>query len=163
MEALLTIGFGLLVIFIGVAIYFWSSIFKKLGIMSQEELNEEGEKEEDLVTASETTFVNYLGSVIFLLIGITVWSYLGITIGKIASDITQHSILKWIVYVFVYFIFLRFPFGVGNKMIKRSYAFEKFPEKILFSFVMIASYVFAICCYKVIPWFFKWHLQLLNL
>ena len=162
MDVLLRIAYVLLSIIIGLYIYTWSSTFKKLGWSTIEELNEGEESEEEIVNESETRIINYFGITAFLIIGIIVWTLLGITIGKIASDITDNWILKWIVYVIIYFAFLRIPFGVGNRIVKRSYEFEGFPEKIVFSIMMISSYIISICCYENLPQILKWHLKLLN-
>lgn len=158
---LIKIGYLVGTIGIGLMLYYWSSTFKKLGDATIEELNEE-EEEEDLVDESESKLINYLGTGMFILTGFFIWAYLGTTVGKIASELTDHFILKWLGYFMMYFVFLRFPFGVGNKMVKRSYDFQQFPEKIIFSITMILFFVLAICCFDYIPNLFKWHLMYLN-
>jgi len=146
---------------IGVYLYYWSSVFKKIGSSTLKELNED-ENGDDLVNESETKAINYFGIIVFILIGITIWSFIGVTIGRIASIITLNVFLKWIVYVLMFFVFLRFPFGFANKMVKKSHDFEHFPEKIFFSFTMIVSYILSICCFESIPNFLKFHLGYLN-
>ena len=146
---------------IGIYVYYWSSTFKKIGESTIEEMNDDG-IEEERVDESEAKFVNYFGSISFSIIGIIIWSILGITIGKVASEITDIKILKWIAYILFYFFFLRFPFGVGNRLIKKAYDFSKFPEKNLFAIIMLVSYIASICCYEFIPKIMKWHLVFLN-
>ena len=146
---------------IGLATYYWSSTFKKMGEASTEELNEDEHEEGDKVSESEAVWINHFGNIAFTLIGSLVWAYMAVTIGKIASDVTNHFILKWFVYFFMYFLFLRFPFGVSKKMVKRSYDFKDFPEVILFSLVMIVFYILSIYCYNALPGFLKWHLVFL--
>ena len=148
---------------ISLYLYYWSSTFKKLGDATLEELNEGDEKKEDLVDKTETKWINRFSTLLFVLIGVFVWSFIAITVGKIASDITNHWIGKYPVYFFMYFIFLRFPFRVANKMVKKAYDFSHFHEKIIFAFVMILSYVLAICCYDRLPGFYKWPFQVLGI
>ncbi|MEM7102426.1 MAG: hypothetical protein AAF502_04775 [Bacteroidota bacterium] len=162
MAFFIQLSYLLALLTIGTYIYFWSSTFKKLGSSTVEELNEGEEKVEDLVNEGEARMINYFGSSVFLLIGSLIWVHLGIAIGQFALDISDNRIVRYFGYFFMYFIFLKFPFGVGNKMVKRSYDFKHFPEKIWFALLMIASYIFSICCYDMIPSFLKWHLSLLN-
>ncbi len=162
MEILIIIAYLFISLTVGIYLYYWSSLFKKIGSSTAEELNEGKEIDEYHINESEAKGYNYFGAIVFVVLGITIWSLLGITIGKIASNITNHGILKWTVYVLMYFIFLRFPFGVGNKMVKRSYDFKHFPEKIFFSLTMIVSYIVSICCFDSLPQFMKWHLVFLN-
>ena len=140
----------------GVYLYYWTSIFKKLGTSSIKELNEE--EEEELVDESQAKFVNYFGSAIFITLGLIIWTLLGVTVGKISGEITDHYILRWFVYFAMFFLFLRMPFSIGNKMVKNSYDFEKLPEAFVFFTVMLTAYVFSICCFDALPRFLKWHL-----
>lgn len=161
MELLIKLGYLVGTITIGLFLYYWTSSFKKLGESSLEEMNE-GEEDKGILTESEGKQINKVGTTVFVILGVIIWAVFSITIGKIASSMTDHSILKWVSYVGVYFIFLRFPFGVGNRMVKNSYDFEQFPEKIIFSITMICFYVLSICCYDYIPNLLKWHLVYLN-
>ena len=159
MGLLIKSGYLIASIVIGIYLYYWSSNFKKMGDSTTAELNEDEEASEELVDEKETKFINYFGTFAFIIIGTIIWTHLGMTAGKIASDLSENSIIRWIGYVLIYFIFLRFPFGVGNKMVKRSYEFERFPEKIIFVIVMILSFALSICCYDSFPQFLKWHLS----
>ena len=158
MEILIKIGYILGSLFLGIYVYFWSSTFKKLGLSTREELNEGEEIPEEMVDELETKWINYFGTTVFILIGIIIWTLIGITIGRITSQITDQPILKWIAYFLMYFIFLRIPFGVGNKMVIKSYDLEFLPEKIIFAIFMVVAYVWSICCYDSLPSFLKWHL-----
>ncbi len=131
--------------------------------MSIDELNEDEDSESEKVNARESKVINYFGLIAFVLIGIFVWSILGITIGRVSSLLSPDNFWKWILYFFMYFIFLRFPFGVGNKMVKRAYDFETFNEKVIFSVAMIASYILALCCYDSIPNLLTSHLYFLDI
>jgi len=161
METILGIGYLFILSTIGLYLYNWSSIFKKIGSSTIYEINE-GESEEDFANESEAKLVNKFGTITFLFIGIAIWTLLGIAVGKIASGMTEINVLRWFLYVLLYFVFLRLPFGAGNKMVKKSFNFERFPEKIIFSIFMILSYILSICCYEIIPQFLKWHLFFLN-
>ncbi len=162
MEFLIRVGYLVVSLTVGIYVYYWSSTFKKLGSSTMDELNEGDEEEDDMVDESEMKGINYFGTGVFIIIGVIVWTLLGVTIGRIALEITENKLLKWLVYFFMYFFFLRFPFGVANKMVKRSYGFKVFPEKIIFAIVMIASYILSICCYEKLPEALKWHLKFLN-
>ena len=161
-DVLIRIGYIIGVIVRGISIYYWSSTFKKMGDSSIEEINEDEEHEDDMLNDSEAKLLKYFSTSFFILIGFFVWAYIGTTIGKITSDITNHKLLKWICYFFMYFIFLRLPFGVGSRMVKKAFDFESFHEKIIFAITMIAFYILSICCFDIIPNLFKWHLFYLN-
>ena len=162
MIFLVKVGYIIGSVTVGVYLYYWSSFFKRLGMTSMEELNEEEEIQEDLVDERETSIINYFGSASFLLMGILIWIFMGITVGKIASETSDIKIIRWVGYVLLYFLFLRFPFGIGNRMVKKSYNFETLPEKIPFVIVMILAYIISICCFEALPGFLKWHLSLLE-
>ena len=162
MDFLIKIRLLIVIVFVSGVLYYWSGAFKKIGASTMDELNEDDEKEEDLVNESETKFINYFGTITFVLVGVFSWSILGVSVGKFASELTPNIIINRIGYVFVYFFFLRFPFGVLNKMLKRSYEVEFPLEKILFSISMISFYVLGICCYDSLPDFLTWHLDVLG-
>ena len=98
-----------------------------------------------------------IGSILFLLFGTLIWSILGTTIGRIASEFGGESIFRWFVYFILYFVFLRLPFGTVNRMIQKSYGHDLMPGKIVFSICMITFFILAICCFDKIPIFLKWH------
>jgi len=130
-----------------------------MAILSKEELNEDDQVETDKVSSKEAKALNIASHMLFIFIGVLIWSLLGITIGKVASTLAPTNYLKWPVYFLVYFIFLRIPFGFGNKMMQRSYKFTEFKERPLFSIVMIASFMMSICCYEIIPNILKFQMQ----
>jgi len=162
MDVIIQVGYLIGSIVLGLTIYYWSATFKKLASMSMEEFNEGDEKDEDKVNERESRILNKFGSFVFILIGGIVWALMGITIGRVALLVSPDSFIRFFVYIIVYFLFLRFPFGVGNKMVKRSFDFKSFPEKIIFSLIMIVSYILSICCFYKLPGFLKFHLHFLN-
>jgi len=159
MEYLIHLGYLFVSSALGLTIYYWSSIFKKIGSMSADEFNEDEEKDDEQVDEKETKILNYVGLCIFIILGVFIWSILGVTAGRISSLIVPDNFVKWIIYFVMYFIFLRIPFGVANKMVKQSFDFKVVPEKILFSVVMMVNYILSICCYDLIPSILKWHLD----
>jgi len=161
MKILISVAYLLATFFLGY-LYFWSAIFKRMGMATSKEVNEDLEENEEPATEGEVNALKNITNVLFLIIGFICWLYIGITVGRIASMITTHFILKWIVYVLMFFLFVRIPFGVLNRMIKKTYKFERFPEKILFSMTMIGSYILSICCYIKLPKLFNWFLMYLD-
>lgn len=162
MEAILYLLHLLIPTVIAIYIYFWSSSFKKLSVMSMDEMNEDETHEKNIVTIEEANGINRIGQAIFLLIGIIIWSLIGICIGRIACLVAPENFMKWFVYIGLYILFIRIPFGTANKMIKKAYGdiFILY-EKVVFFLVMIFSYVASVYCYDSIPSFFKWHLYFL--
>jgi len=162
MKTLIPIAYLLGTFLLGY-LYYWSAIFKEMGMKATiDDVNEDLEEGEEPATEGEVNALKNVFNVIFLIVGFICWLYIGITVGRIAPMITGHFILKWIVYVLMYFIFVRFPFGVLNRMIKKTYELERFPEKILFSMTMIGSYILSICCYEKLPKLFNWFLMYLD-
>lgn len=143
-------------------IYDWSAVFKKMGISTAAEINEGETKEADLVDESEAKYINYVGSFIFIFIGSFLWGLLGITVGKITTALFENTILTIVIGIILYFVFLRIPFGAGNKMIVKSYDLPRVPEKNIFAIVMITLYVLAICCFEKLPQFMTFHLYFLK-
>lgn len=160
MEFLLKVIYLILFTLVMTYLYYLSSVFLKLGTSTAEEMNE-GE-EEDLVDEKDSLVINYIGATAFILAGMLIWALVGTTAGKFASGITEHDVLKWVVYIFVYFLFVRIPFGVGTRLVQQSFQFKAVPEKILFSIAMLTFYILAICCYANLPGILKWHLAYFN-
>ena len=106
--------------------------------------------------------IKWFNGAAFLLLGMLIWSVLGLTVGKVVDLAAPLGWMKWLVYILMYFILLRFPFGVFNGVIKENHEFDFFPEKFLFSLMTIVFYIRAIFFYDSIPYFMKWHLALLN-
>ena len=143
-------------------IYYCFAVLKKIGEATIDDVNEDLETDEEPATEEEVSSMKRFSVGAFLIIGFFIWSYIGITVGRIAPMITDHFIVKWIVYVLMFFLFVRIPFGVLNKMIIKTYELEKFPEKILFSMTMIGTYILSICCYGKLPKLFNWFLMYLD-
>lgn len=167
MTFLISLAYIILTTVVCFYIYTWSATFKEMADFSSEdwdkiteEVNNTG-REVDSLSESQKKILNYGTKILFLIIGCMIWSIMGITIGKIASSVTEHAVLKWFVYIGMYFLFLRIPFGLTNGMIESINELEHFPEKALFAIFMIGFYGLSICCYVVLPSFLKWHLFLL--
>ncbi len=143
-------------------LYTWSGVFKNMAISTLYELNEDEENEKDILDEKEGRILNYVGMFLFLSIGILLWSLQAIAVGKVARELALYAIPAWLCYILMYFFFLRFPFGIGNKSVKRSYDIEAIPEKIPFFLVIMVFYILAICCYDSLPEFMKWHLNILT-
>ncbi len=155
--------FDLILITIAVLIaYHLSAVFKKMGTSTIDEINEDEENEEDMLNEKESRVLNYIGIFLFLLVGVVLWSLQAIAVGKVAREITGYAIPAWLCFLLMYFFFIRFPFGMGNKSVKRSFNFQAAPEKILFFLVIMTFYILAICCYDSLPGFMKWHLHILT-
>ncbi len=167
MTFLIYAAYILISMAISTYLYSWVATFKEMSEFSEEdwdtiteEVNESGKEVEHLSEAQKKT-MRYVNKVVFLTIGCLVWIFMGITIGRIASEVTEHSIWKWVVYIGMYFLFLRIPFGVTSRLIQSVQKFKQFPEKALFSILMIGFYILSICCYNALPGFLKWHLAFL--
>lgn len=143
-------------------LYTWSGGFKNMAISTLDELNEDEEQEEDILDEKEGRILNYIGMFLFVPIGILLWSLQAIAVGKVAGELAAYAIPAWLCYVLMYFFFIRLPFGIGNKSVKRSFDVEIVREKILFFLVMMIFYILAICCYDSLPGFMKWHLNILT-
>ena len=93
---LIKIGYLLGTIIIGLYLYQFSAVFKKVGAATVDEINEDEDNEAERVTTSEAKAVNYFGTTMFILLGILIWALIATTVGRIASDMTSHFILKWV-------------------------------------------------------------------
>ena len=149
-------------------LYNWSAVFKEMSEYSEEDWDKVTEEigasrnEVRYLSNTQKKVMKHGNKFLFLTVGSLIWIFLGVTIGKITSSITDHSVLKWVAYFGMYFVFLRFPFAVINGVIETAYEIEKIPEKALFAILMIGFYALSICCYAGLPSFFKWHLYFLN-
>jgi len=138
-------------------IYFYSAVFKVVGDASKEELNEDETNPAEMVNEKETNAINHFGTFVFIIIGVLVWTFMGLFVGKIANDLTDHFLLKYLSYFFLYFLFLRFPFGVLNKSMVKSHEWPYFPEKGIFALVMILFYVVGVLLADKVPHFSEWY------
>lgn len=151
----------LLSLYIGGKLYIWIGGFKGVSQLSPEQVNEDRIATEYL-DPSDIKNVNKFGLAVFLILSTLLWSIIGLTIGKIAAEITYHKVFRWFSYILMYFFFLRVPLGVLGSMLKEYYEIEKMPEQAMFSILSLTFYILAICCYDSIPMLFKWHLYFLN-
>jgi len=139
---------------VSIYLYYYSSFFKVIGSASIDEINEDEPLEEHF-SEREGRYLRIISIGLFLLIGTIIWGQLAIIIGKIATEITENTVLKIITAFIFYFVFLRIPFGTGNRMIKRDLDDKPFLEKIAFAFTMIVCYILAVCCFDSLPNFIK--------
>lgn len=160
-------------IIIGCILYFFSGIFKKIGVTDVEEMNasemavtEDGVLEEnfpdELMTTKEATAVNVAGRLLFLIAGSLIWIFIGLTVGQIAFLMRPSDLMAILFYFFIYIFCLRFPFGVVNKTIKKTYEVDLMPEKLVFVILLILSYIIGINNYKNMPEFLSWQLSLIK-
>ncbi len=162
MESLLLILIFPLSLIVGYWIYFNSMPFKGMSIITEEELDSFGEFEgnEDEKRFARQ-FIHQVGFIIFLILATLSCLYLGITVGRYASFITDHYIAKWFVWFLMYVLFLRFPFNILTKMaITKLRLEELLTEKLFFTLIMIFGFFLAIYNFSAIPYIFKWHLLL---
>ena len=117
---------------------------------------------DELVTASEANFIHIAGRVGFVILGSMIWIIMGLTTGYMALSLKPSDLMKLIVYFLVYFFFLRIPMGMANKTIEKSYGIKVMPEKLVFTILMVASYIVGINYFDTIPSFMKLHLQFLD-
>lgn len=148
-------------LYIGGRLYMWIGGFKGVSQLSAEQVNED-RAEEDRLAPSDIKNVNKFGLAVFLIFSNLIWAILGLTIGKIAAELTYHKVFRWFSYILMYFFFLRVPLGVLGSILKEYYEIKKIPEQAMFSIIALTFYILAICCYDSIPMFFKWHLYFLN-
>jgi len=160
-------------ILIGSILYYYCGIFKKVGSTSIEEMNEselfvsnEGILEEEfpkeIINENEANIINKVGRILFFILSNVLWILMGITAGRIAYLLSPPEFYKLIVYLLVYFFFLRIPFGILNKTIERSYEIKVMPDKLVIAIMMILSYVIGINGFDEIPKLLIWHLQIIE-
>jgi len=99
---------------------------------------------------------------IFMLGSILCWAMIGVTMGRIASEVTHHYLLKWIVYLLMYIGFVRIPLFTTSGAIFYLYEVKNMPEKNLFRLIALTFYILAIFYYYMLPGLFTWHLYFLN-
>ena len=157
MSVLLALLYLIIGVTISCFLYFWSATFKVVGDATMDELNEDEDNPIDLVNEKETRIINHFGTLVFIILGVIIWTFMGLLTGKIANDLTDHFLLKWLSYVIIYFCFLRIPFGVINKTIKKTQQFEFFPEKGIFALTMIVFYVVGLLLADKTPHFSEWY------
>lgn len=146
---------------IGGKLYIWFGGFKGVSELNAEQVNEDRPEEERL-RPEDVKGVNKFGLAVFVIFSTLIWAIIGLTMGRIASEITYHKVFSWLMYVLVYFIFLRLPLAVLSRMLIEYYEIEKMPEKAMFVIVSLACYILGISSYEAIPFLFKWHLYFLE-
>lgn len=168
LKAISLIGITLTTLVIGNILYYFSGIFKKIGITTLDEINDsdlevsdEGELVEnfpdEIFEAKEMNIAKAIGRISFIIAGSTLWMFMGLTVGYAAYFARLSELVKLIAYFFIYFFLLRMPFGIANRTINKSYEMEVMPEKLIFACLMIISYIIGINYYESIPKILKWH------
>lgn len=153
-------------ILIGNFIYFKIAVFKKVSVTTIDEINaselsvsKEGALEEklpeEIVNEKEASQIRRIANILFIFFGVLVWHFMSLTTGRIAYLLQPSDLFKIIVYFFIYFLFLRIPFGTINRTIMKSYELKIMPEKIIFALVMIVSYILGIVAYSIVPSYLK--------
>ncbi|MFK7983454.1 MAG: hypothetical protein AB8G86_25965 [Saprospiraceae bacterium] len=128
-----------------------------VGDATMEELNEDETNPQELINEKETDTLNHFGTFLFIITGVLIWTFIGLFVGKIADDLTDHFLLKYLSYFLVYFFFLRLPFGVLNKLIIKTHEFPHFPEKNIFALTMLVFYVVGVLLADKMPHFSEWY------
>lgn len=146
---------------IGGYCYHWLGTFKRLSEFSCNEFNEDMDDEKQISERQALAARNF-SYTIFMLGSILCWAMIGTTMGRIASEVTSHNILKWIVYLLMYIGFVRIPLGTTSGAISYLYEVQNMSEKTLLRLVALSFYVLAIFCYDMLPGLFTWHLYFLN-
>lgn len=147
----------LLLIYLGLlVVYFYLGPLKKVSQQSQLDFAMDADEPDDILSQEETTFVNKASSIIYLSLGLIIWIYLGITVGKLSRLICNYVSFDWLIHFILYFILLRMPFGIINKSIEKTYDIDTNFQKIGFAVVMIASFILTIMFYDWLPYFLQW-------
>jgi len=142
-------------------LYIWFGGFKGVSLLNVDQVNED-RSEDECLDVSDVKNVNKFGLVVFVIFGTLIWAIIGLTIGRIAADITYHNVFCWVIYILMYILFLRLPLGFSNHILKEYYEIKNMPETALFSIIVSTFYVIGICYYDAVPRFFRWHLYFLN-
>ena len=140
--------------------YHWFGSFKRLSECTCDEFNAEILESEENICESEALAARNFSYTIFVVTGLLIWSFLGVTMGKVATEMTSHSVLRWIVYFTFYLLFVRLPVGATSRAIVEIYSIERLPEKYLFTVVALTFYIMSIFWYDSVPFLWKWHLFL---
>lgn len=146
---------------VGGYLYHWFGTFKRLSEFTCDEFNEDFHGEKRICESQALTARNF-SYTIFMLGSIFCWALISTTMGKIASEVTPHFILKWIVYLLMYIAFVRIPLGTTSAAIFHLYEVKRMPEKKILRLVALSFYLWAIFAYDYLPGIFKWHLYFLN-
>lgn len=132
--------------------------------MSQDEINEKelvvtqkGELEEtqtdNPVTESEAGWINTISYALFILIGMSIWSILGMIVGYSTQLLGISEFWKLFIYFIFYFSFLRLPFGIVHRVIQKTYDLSFPREKTFFSILMIVCFLIALNQSTIVPKF----------
>lgn len=149
----------LLILYVALlSLYYLTAPLKKVSQQSQLDFAIDADEPDDILSHEETTFVNKASTYIFISVGLFIWSYAGITVAKIALFICNYISFKWLIYLIIYFVLLRIPFGLIISFTNKIYEVENDLGKTSFALILIASYILTIIFYNWLPYFLQWPL-----
>lgn len=161
MAFIVKILYVILMLLVGGYAYHWFGTFKRLSEYSCDDFNEDMEEERHL-SERQVHFARNLSYAVFMLGSFFCWALIATTMGKIASEITPHYILKWMIYIVIYIGFVRIPLVTTSKALFYMYEIKSMPERGVLGIVALVFYLWAIFGYDCIPGIFRWHLYFLN-
>lgn len=127
-----------------ISYYYIAGFFRMQATATLEEINEDSESETENLNEKEAKMYRLFSLSAFMFLGNLIWGGLGMYTGKLAHDLSPASFWKFFFYFIVYFICLRIPFGLSNRMIKHAVNKKIIREKIVFSILMIMMFILGI-------------------
>jgi len=100
---------------------------------------------------------------VYLLIGSYLWTVISVSAGYIVGDALNQLSIHPLWAIIPYFLFLRFPFGVVQKIIQKKYDLDVINEKIVFSLLMITTFIIMLNRPNLIPSIFTWPLNIFGM
>ncbi|MEM6725536.1 MAG: hypothetical protein AAF598_15960 [Bacteroidota bacterium] len=140
-------------------LYDLNGFFLYLSVASKEEIEAEmTEVDDGTDPAVVATWMNRIGALLFTLIGIYLWSVLAIVSARLVSLLPMAMVWKVLVYLLVYFLCLRMPFGVAHKSLRQVVDLDRIPNQTPFALTMIAAFFLSIFAFDYLPGMFTWPL-----
>lgn len=144
----------LVVLTVGLFLYHFFGMLKYVSFQTDEGLLPEFASKKPIQINSLRAYMRFT----FVIVGTLVWIMLGISAGSFAAHFGLIGIAQWLIFVACYFLLLRFPFGILNRMIQSDLEAKKFPEFIVFWATFMSMYAMAIYYYGQLPRFLTWYL-----